>query len=53
MGAINQPDGDVTMVESACGIGLMLAGFAVAAHVMFSVAELAADAAQSPFLALL
>jgi hypothetical protein len=43
---------DVSMVESACGISLMLIAFAVAAYVMFGIANLAAEAVRVPFLAL-
>jgi hypothetical protein len=44
---------DVSMVEAACGISLMLTAFTVAAYVIFSVANLAAEAVRLPFHALL
>jgi phage shock protein PspC (stress-responsive transcriptional regulator) len=53
MSSINKFEADVELVESVCGICLMLAGFAVAAYVVLSVATLSADAALVPFLELL
>jgi hypothetical protein len=43
---------DVSLIESACGISLMLIAFAVSAYVMFGVANLAAEAVRVPFLAM-
>jgi hypothetical protein len=43
---------DVSRIESACGISLMLIAFAVSAYVMFGVANLAAEAVRVPFLAM-
>jgi hypothetical protein len=52
MRMISKPAADGSVMESACGISLMLTAFAVAAYVMFSVATLAAEAVRLPFLAL-
>ena len=52
MRTTSKPQADVSTIESACGISLMLTAFAVAAYVMFSVATLAAEAVRLPFLAL-
>jgi hypothetical protein len=51
MRTISKPEADVSVVESASGISLMLTAFAVVTYVMFGVATLAAEAVRSPFLA--
>jgi hypothetical protein len=52
MHTTSKPETDVSMVESACGISLMLIAFSVAAYVMFGIANLAAEAVRVPFLAM-
>jgi pilus assembly protein Flp/PilA len=52
MHTTSKPETDVSMVESVCGISLMLIAFSVAAYVMFGIRHLAAEAVRVPFLAL-
>ncbi len=52
MRTASKPETDVSMIESACGVSLMLIAFAVAVYVMFGIANLAAEAVRAPFLTL-